>query len=133
MGDDEKFERKSQHARQSGDDGTEQPHDNAAILIYTTFPGLAEAKSAGRDLVAKQLAACVNIFPQMTSIYVWDGQTEETQEVVMLVKTVERCRGAVLEDIKRLHPYDVPARMVLPVTGGGEDFLAWIRAHCRAE
>jgi len=120
------------HVRQHGKDDLETPHDDAVILVYTTFPALGDAKSAGRDLVAQGLAACVNVFPQMTSIYIWEGQAEEDDEVVMIVKTTERCRTAVLETIQRLHPYDVPARMVIPVTGGGEDFLAWIRSQCRA-
>lgn len=120
------------HVRQHGKDDPEAPHDNAVVLVYTTFPALGDAKSAGRDLVAQGLAACVNILPQMTSIYVWEGQAEEADEVVMIVKTTQRCRMAALEAIKRLHPYDVPARMVIPVTGGGEDFLSWIGSQCRA-
>jgi periplasmic divalent cation tolerance protein len=119
------------HDRPHGTDAAEARHDNAVILVYTTFPALGDAKSAGRDLVAGGLAACVNIFPQMTSIYVWDGKAEEADEVVMIVKTTERCRSAVLDEIQRLHPYDVPARMVIPVTGGGVDFLNWIGSQCR--
>ncbi len=120
------------HDRQHTTSDTETRDDNAVILVYTTFPALGDAKNAGRDLVARGLAACVNIFPQMTSIYVWEGKAEEADEVVMIVKTTEQRRTAVLDEIQRLHPYDVPARMVIPVTGGGEDFLNWIGSQCRA-
>jgi periplasmic divalent cation tolerance protein len=106
--------------------------DEAALLIYTTFPSLDDAKKTGRFLVEGRLAACVNIFPQITAIYMWDGKPEEGSEVAMLVKTTAGRRGQVLREIKRLHPYSVPARLVLPVAGGGADFLAWIAGQCSA-
>ncbi|NJM34330.1 MAG: divalent-cation tolerance protein CutA [Rhodomicrobium sp.] len=113
---------------------TEQDaHDNAAVLIYTTFPSLSDAKSAGAALVEARLAACVNIIPQMTAIYLWEGKLEESSEAAMIVKTAAARSQAVLEEIKRLHPYSLPARLVLPVTGGGADFLAWISKQCGAK
>lgn len=105
------------------------PND-AALLIYTTFPTLDDAKKTGRFLVENRLAACVNILPRMTSLYMWDGKLEEGDETVMLVKTTQGRRARALEEIKRLHPFTTPARLVLPVAGGGEDFLAWIAERC---
>jgi periplasmic divalent cation tolerance protein len=104
--------------------------DVCAILIYTTFPSESEAKKAGRALVEGGLAACVNIFPHMVSIFSWQGEVEEASEAAMIVKTVKAREGEVLSEIKRLHPYAVPARLVLPVAGGGEDFLRWIAEQC---
>jgi periplasmic divalent cation tolerance protein len=132
MNDSEQRAAPAPHDRRPETEEIEARHDNGVILVYTTFPALGDAKSAGRDLVARGLAACVNIFPQMISIYVWEGKAEEGDEVVMIVKTTEACRTAVLDEIQRQHPYDVPARMVIPVTGGGEDFLDWIGSQCRA-
>ncbi len=109
---------------------SEPRQDPAVVLIYTTFPSLDEAKKAGKALVVARLAACVNIFPTMTSVYVWDGKVEESSETAMLIKTVQARRTEALDEIKRLHPYALPARHVLPVIGGGEDFLAWIAAQC---
>jgi periplasmic divalent cation tolerance protein len=112
---------------------TEQAaHENAAVLVYTTFPSPSDAKNAGRALVEVGLAACVNIIPGMTAIYQWDGKIEEGSEAVMIVKTIAARSEAVLEEIKRLHPYSLPARLVLPVAGGGADFLGWIAQQCRA-
>jgi periplasmic divalent cation tolerance protein len=102
----------------------------SAILVYTTFPSESEAKKAGRALVEARLAACVNIFPQMISIYSWEGKVEEGGEAAMIVKTATFCVGEVLDRIKALHPYSVPARLILPVEGGGEDFLKWIVDQC---
>lgn len=107
-------------------------HDNVAVLIYTTFPSVDEAKKMARVLVEAGLAACVNLFPQMTAIYQWDGKVEEDSEAAMIVKTANARALDVLDEIKRLHPYSVPARLVLPVIGGGADFLNWINAQCGA-
>lgn len=106
------------------------PHDNAAVLIYTTFPSEHEAKKTGRALVEARLAACVNVFPPMISIFVWEDKVEEAGETAMIVKTTNGRVGQALAEIKRLHPYSLPARLVLPVTGGGEDFLTWIGDQC---
>ena len=105
-------------------------HDNAAVLVYTTFPSQEDAKRVGRALVEARLAACVNIFPQMTAIYRWEGKLQEDGETAMIVKTTGECADKALQEIKRLHPYSVPARLVLPVVGGGSDFLAWISEQC---
>jgi periplasmic divalent cation tolerance protein len=99
------------------------------VLIYTTFPSQGEAEIAGRHMVEAKLAACVNILPGMVSIYPWQGKIETASEVVVLIKTAKARAGDVLDAVKRLHPYDVPARLVLPVAGGGADFLSWITAE----
>jgi periplasmic divalent cation tolerance protein len=95
-------------------------------LIYTTFPSKSEAKKIGRALIESGMAACVNIFPKMTSIYVWEGEVQESREAAMLVKTASHRAEDVLAEIKRLHPYSLPARLALAVDGGGADFLEWI-------
>jgi periplasmic divalent cation tolerance protein len=96
-------------------------------LIYTTFPSKSEAKKAGRTLVESGLAACVNIFPKMTSLYVWEGEFQESREAAMLIKTAKERSADVLAEVKRLHPYSLPARLLIAVDGGGDDFLQWIR------
>lgn len=95
-------------------------------LIYTTFPSKGEAKKAGRALVASGMAACVNIFPKMTAFYIWQGTLEESKEAAMLIKTARDRSAEVLAEVKRLHPYSLPARLMLAVEGGGDDFLSWI-------
>lgn len=105
--------------------------DTYAVLVYTTFPALSEAKKAAHALVKGGLAACVNLIEQMTAVYIWEGKVEEDSEVVMIIKTTQaRCED-VLAEIKRLHPFSTPARLVLPVIGGGEDFLSWIASQCQ--
>lgn len=100
--------------------------DDQCVLIYTTWPDAALAEAAARALVADKLVACANILGSATSIYAWQGEIEQGTERPMLLKT---CRGrvdAVKDSVKRLHPYDVPAIAVLPITDGEPEFLAWI-------
>jgi periplasmic divalent cation tolerance protein len=96
------------------------------VLIYSTFPSLEEAKEAGEALVAARLAACVNMFPGMISIFEWEGARDTANEVAMIIKTREGLVDKVLAEAKRLHPYDVPALLVLPTEGGSDDYCAWI-------
>lgn len=96
------------------------------ILIYSTFPSLDEAKRIGGALVDAHLAACVNVFPGMVSIYKWEGAREMTEETAMLIKTRAGLQEQVISEIERLHPYDVPALLVLPTQGGSDEYCAWI-------
>ncbi len=98
------------------------------ILLYVTAPSLEVAEGLGSELVTKKLAACVNLLPQMTSIYQWEGKVEQSQEVVLLVKTTEAVASAARELILKSHPYDCPCIISLPVetTTSHEPFLEWI-------
>ncbi len=101
-------------------------NDDRPVLIYTTFPGLDEAKRVGTALVAARLAACVNMFPGMISIFEWKGAGEEAGEVAMIIKTRASLTEAVLAETKRLHPYELPALLVLPTEGGSAEYCGWI-------
>lgn len=95
-------------------------------MVYTTWPSVVEAEAAGRAIVADGLAACVNIMPGMLSIYRWQGEVERAQEAVMLLKTREDLAEPVAQAVRARHPYDVPAVLFIPVTGGDADYLDWI-------
>lgn len=96
------------------------------VLIYSTFPSAAEAERIGGALVDGGLAACVNILPGMTSIYVWEGQRQRDAEAAMIIKTRAGRADAAIAEARALHPYTNPAFVVLPIDGGSEDFLRWI-------
>ena len=93
-----------------------------------TGPNILWAQSFASRLVKEKLAACVNIFPHMTSIYQWDGEIESSDECVLIIKT----QSAHIETIKQLtaqdHPYDLPAFIVLNIDRDASDgsFLNWI-------
>lgn len=100
-----------------------------AVLVYTTFPSLVEAEAAGRQILERRLAACVNILPGMVSHYWWQGAIERAEEAVMIVKTRAALTEPVREAVRAVHPYETPAIMIVPVEGGDPDYLAWIAAE----
>ncbi len=107
-------------------------NEDLPVFVYTTFPNLDEAKRVGDALVASRVAACVNIFPGMISIYEWKGAREVADEVAMIVKTRASLAEAVLAEAKRLHPYELPALIVLPAKGGSAEYCGWIAAQTQA-
>lgn len=103
--------------------------NDKAVLVYATFPDVDAAEKEGAALVEAGLAACVNILPGMISIYTWNGERHRDAEVVMIIKTRRALAERVIAEVKSRHAYDNPALVVLPVDGGSEQFLDWIRAQ----
>ena len=100
-----------------------------AVLVYTTWPSIVEAERAGRTIVERRLAACVNILPGMVSHYWWEGKIERAEEAVMIVKTRASLADAVGAAVKELHSYTTPALMILPVEKLDPAYHAWIVAE----
>lgn len=96
------------------------------VLLYVTFPDLAEAERVGHALVERRLAACVNILPGMISHYRWKGAIERAEEVVMIAKTRASLADDVTKAVRELHSYETPAIMTIPMTGVESNYLAWI-------
>ena len=103
------------------------------VLVYTTYPSLVEASRAGRLLIEKGLAACVNVLPGMHSIYRWQGKVEQADEVVMIVKTRDAQKDAVAAEVKRTHSYDTPAILFLPTEGGDAAYVEWILSESNGQ
>ena len=97
-----------------------------AVLVYTTWPSIVEAERAGRAIVERRLAACVNILPGMISHYWWEGKIERAEEVVMFIKTRAGLVEAVREAVKERHSYTTPAFIMLSVDDVDPDYHAWI-------
>jgi periplasmic divalent cation tolerance protein len=98
------------------------------VFVYTTYPSIVEAEAAGRALVERELAACVNILPGMVSIYRWQGAIERGEEVVMIIKTRAALAEAVGAAVKDMHSYATPAILVIPVESVDKDYLSWLTA-----
>ena len=94
--------------------------------VYMTAGSIEEAKSIGQILVVQNLAACVNLLENMTSIYKWEEKLEESQEVIMIAKTRKTLMPKLIETVNSLHSYDCPCILELPIQGGNPDFLSWI-------
>ncbi len=95
-------------------------------FVYMTFADLEEARTIGRALVESKLAACVNILPQMSSIYVWEGKIQEEAEVVMIAKTAKARVAEIIRTVTSLHSYSCPCVVSLPVLKGHRPYLEWI-------
>ena len=96
--------------------------------VYMTAGSVEEAKSIGQILVGQNLAACVNLLENMTSIYKWEEKLEESQEVIMIAKTRKTLMPKLIETVNSLHSYDCPCILELPIQGGNPDFLSWIES-----
>ena len=103
-----------------------------AVFVYTTWPSVVEAEAAGRAIVERRLAACVNIFPGMISHYWWEGALERGEEVVMIIKTRVTLAEAVRQAVKEMHSYTTPAIVVLPVESVDQAYLGWMLAETEA-
>jgi periplasmic divalent cation tolerance protein len=95
-------------------------------IVLTTVSSIDEAKRIARALVEERLAACVNISPGVESIYRWQGAVEETSEVLLIMKTRVEKLTAIEKAVRRLHSYDVPEFLVLPVDHGSVAYLKWL-------
>ncbi|MDJ0850972.1 MAG: divalent-cation tolerance protein CutA [Myxococcota bacterium] len=96
-------------------------------VVLVTAPDLEVARSLARDLVERRLAACVNVVPGIRSLYRWEGEVQEDDEVLLVVKTRADRGDALASRIRELHPYDVPEVLALPAAGGSEPYLRWLR------
>jgi len=105
---------------------------DAPVLVYTTYPSLVEAETAGRALVEAALAACVNIVPEMVSIFRWKGQVERGNEVIMIIKTRQSLTEKVAAAVRAGHPFETPAILFLPASGGDKDYVGWIMEETAA-
>jgi len=95
-------------------------------LMYVTVPDIQTGKKLARPLIEKKQAACVNIIPQITSVYEWEGKIEEDNEAVMLIKTATSNVDMISKYIREHHPYDVAAAISVKIDNGNPPFLDWV-------
>ena len=96
-------------------------------LVFVTCASAAEAKRIARAIVEARLAACVNIFPgSVNSVYRWKGKVESARERLLLIKTSQKLLPKLQAAVQRLHSYDVPEFIAVPVIAGSRAYLAWL-------
>lgn len=97
--------------------------------MFVTLYGTASTEKEGRDiakkLLSKKLIACANIFP-ITSVFFWDNDLQEDQEVGIIMKTQDVLVDSAIEEFKALHSYEVPCIVSWKIEKGNQDYLAWI-------
>ena len=98
-----------------------------AIVVLCTCPDDTCARALAQTLLNEKLAACVNIIPQVTSLYCWQGKMEESQEVQLVIKSRRTLFGVLQQRIQTLHPYEVPEILAMPVLNGSPAYLQWLQ------
>ena len=95
-------------------------------LVFTTCANTEDANMLAKAVLEKKLAACVNVLPAVTSLYMWQGELMQEQEIKLFIKT-RSCKASVLIDtLKHIHPYQVPEIQILDITDGNQDYFSWI-------
>jgi periplasmic divalent cation tolerance protein len=102
------------------------------VLVLCTCPSDTVAAEIATSLIEQNLAACVSRVPGARSWYRWQGHLEKDDEVLLLIKTIRERFGELEQAVRRLHPYEVPEIIALPVVAGSEAYLQWIRNSTRA-
>jgi periplasmic divalent cation tolerance protein len=96
-------------------------------IVLVTCGSILEARRIASKVVRKRLAACANIvLGPIQSIYRWKGKVQGAREVLMLLKTNANRLDELEREMKRLHSYEVPEFIALPISAGSRDYLAWL-------
>jgi periplasmic divalent cation tolerance protein len=101
------------------------------LEVRTTFPDIDQAVAISRQLVQEGLVACVQLLPDMTSIYRWEGMLRHDSEVFCLMKTSNDHWVDLRSRLTELHPYETPEIMAVPISEACFKYSTWIRASLR--
>lgn len=100
-------------------------------LVLTTCGSLEEARSIAHALIERRLAACVNLIPQIESVYRWKGEVETATEWLLIIKTTADAFDRVREAIRAMHSYELPECVQIAVDAGESDYLKWLGESVR--
>jgi len=98
-------------------------------VLFSTVESKQEAEEIAARVVAEHLAACVNILPGVSSFYRWKGETHQSQEILLILKTSTDRLQELVDRVKELHPYEVPEVISIPVGDGYQPYLSWVLAE----
>jgi len=105
---------------------------DAAIIVLMTASSREEAARLAEMLVGARLAACVQILPEMESIYHWEGQVERAPEHLLLAKTTAACFAELEREVRALHSHETPEIVALPVSAISAPYLTWLTANVKS-
>jgi len=97
------------------------------IVVYVTAASAEEAEQLAQTLVGERLAACVNRIKSVRSVYRWQGQVEQSEEELLIIKTRKDLFNALEKRVRELHSYSVPEVIALPIVAGSTGYLGWLR------
>jgi periplasmic divalent cation tolerance protein len=102
------------------------------VIVLTTCSSAEQAGSIARRLVEARLAACVSVVPGARSYYRWQGAIESSEEHLLLIKSSRELAGELQQEIGKLHSYELPEFLVLPIVDGSENYLDWLGRELRS-
>jgi periplasmic divalent cation tolerance protein len=97
------------------------------VIVHVTVPNREVGRAIAAALVGERLAACVNIIPGLESVYVWEGVVNADAEELLLIKSRAALVPALAARVANLHPYGLAECIAVPVTGGSDKYLSWVR------
>ncbi|MBC7932873.1 MAG: divalent-cation tolerance protein CutA [Rubrivivax sp.] len=103
--------------------------NSAAIVVLLTAGSQEEASRLAEMLVGAHLAACVQIMPQMESVYRWKGAVHRAPEFLLLAKTTAACFDELEREVRSLHTYDAPEIIAMPVTHVSAPYFDWLASN----
>jgi len=101
------------------------------VLATTTTPTVETAEAIAGRLVEERLAACVQIAEPITSVYRWRGKVEKAKEILLLIKSTRQRVQEIARLLERMHPYEVPELVAVPIVDGSASYLEWLGENCR--
>ena len=104
----------------------------STLLVLTNLPDRAAAEKLADAIVAKNLAACVNILAPCRSVYRWKGAVQHDEEQPVLIKTTRERYAALESEMRALHPYELPEIIAVPIERGLPAYLDWVAAETKA-
>ena len=96
------------------------------VFFYITAKNKSEAKKIATILVKKKLVACANIFNNIQSFFLWKNNVNNSNEVVIMGKTLQKNQPKVISEVKKIHSYDIPCFVFYKISSGNKEFLNWI-------
>ncbi|MEM0360648.1 MAG: divalent-cation tolerance protein CutA [Candidatus Diapherotrites archaeon] len=98
-----------------------------AKIVYITMPNFGEARRIGLELVEKKLCACINIVPNISSMYLNEGKTEEINEALLLCKTEKEKLAKITKTVKEMHSYETPCIKAIDAEQLNQDYAKWMK------
>ncbi|MBE0478046.1 divalent-cation tolerance protein CutA [Candidatus Aerophobetes bacterium] len=96
------------------------------IQVITTCEKKEDAEQIAKNLIEKRLAGCIQILGPILSTYWWKGSVERAEEWLCFIKSKKSCFADIEKTIKKIHPYEIPEIIALPIVQGSKDYLTWL-------
>ena len=96
------------------------------LMVFMTCEKETEANKIAAALLNQKKAACVSIFPKGNSFFWWEGKVEKSEEYLLIAKTISSLLDDLIKLVKKIHSYDVPEIVALPIIGGNDNYLDWL-------